>query len=84
MRTYPTRTANRNVPAGVFLIAEASTMSGEIVTTYYADKEGNLWGVKDWKGCRPYPVYPFQVCGLTGDTLNIIAGRIEAHFRGRP
>lgn len=84
MRTYPTNTSNRNVPRGSFLIAETSQMSGEIKTTYYANREGELFKVYDWKGSKPSPAYPFQVCRLTGDTINIIAGRIESHFRNNP
>ena len=80
MRLYPQNTANQNVPRGSFLIAEVSTMSGEIKTTYYADREGNLFSVVDWKGCKPSQVYLFEVCRLTGDTERMIEARIEIHF----
>lgn len=83
MRTYPKSTSNKNVPQGVFLIAETSAMSGEIITTYYADKNGYLWKVYDWKGCRPEAAYTFQLCALTGDTESILTARVLGHFRGK-
>ena len=81
MRTYPTNTANRNVPANSFLIAETSQMSGEIITTYYATKDGSLWKVTDWKSDKPSPAYPFEVLRLTGDGMNVLTGRVESLFR---
>jgi len=56
MRTFFESTTNHNVPKDVFLIAEDSHMSGEIVTTFYADKEGNMWEVGDWKYDKPQPL----------------------------
>ena len=74
MRTMPTSTANRNVPADVLLLAETETMSGEIVTTYYADREGYTWSVIDWKGHKPLPVYLPELWRLTGLSPNMLSG----------
>ena len=80
MKTYPQTTANNNVPKGAFLLAEQSAMSGEIVTTYYADKDGFLWKVDDWINSKPHPVFLFEACRLTGDTERMLAFRVEQHF----
>lgn len=74
MRTLPTATANRNVPADVLLLAETEAMSGEIVTTYYADREGFLWKVIDWNGHRPEPVYLPELWRLTGLSPALLTG----------
>ena len=75
MRTYPKTTSNKNVPKGVFLIAETSAMSGEIITTYYANTNGDLLKVEDWKGSKPSSVHLFEVCRLTGDTEFMLLSR---------
>ena len=80
MRTYPTSTANKNVPKGVFLLAEQAAMSGEIVTTYYSTEDGKLWRVVDWIYSKPYPVMPFEVCHITGDTERTLEFRISQFF----
>lgn len=81
MRIYPQTTANKNVPANSFLICETSAMSGEIVTTYYADKDGHLFKVTDWKGNKPVQAYLPELWKLTGDTPNMIFGRLTSHFK---
>jgi hypothetical protein len=81
MRTYPTSTANPNVPPGVFLIAETSAMSGEIIETFYATSTGDIFRVCDWSMSKPRPAYMNQVCKFTGDTPNIITARYESYFR---
>jgi hypothetical protein len=72
MKCYPQNTANNNVPDNVFLIAETSQMSGEIITTYYIDLRGNIFKVGDWSIDKPQPAYPFEICRLTGDTYKMI------------
>jgi hypothetical protein len=80
MRTYPTSTSNRNVPASALLIAETEATSGECVTTYYADAHMVLWKVGDWVGDKPEPAFMFEVCRLTGDTEMMVAHRWAKHF----
>jgi len=76
MRTYPTSTANRNVPSNVYLLAEVT--EGECNYTYYADAEGYMWKVGDWSIDNPRPAYMFEVCRLTGDTERMIEGRVSS------
>lgn len=76
MRTYPTSTSNRNVPADVYLIAELAV--GECNYTYYADKNGDLWKVGDWKGDKPQSAYLNDVCRLTGDCEFMVEGRVSS------
>jgi hypothetical protein len=80
MRTYPTTTSNANVPKDVYLLAETSTMSGEIVTTYYATQDLELFAVVDWKGDKPLPVALFEICRVTGDTEQMLLARIKDFF----
>lgn len=80
-RLYPQSTSNPNVPEDTFLIAEVTTMSGEIVTTYYATKEGDTLSVTDWSGQKPQPVYMNQLWKLTGNTPNMLNAQWESHFR---
>ncbi len=84
MRTYPTSTANQNVPANVYLLAEVT--EGECNTTYYATSDGDLFKVGDWSIDKPHPAYLFEVCRLTGDTERMIEGRVSSWFfyRQRP
>jgi len=81
MKSYPTSTANKNVPASVLLLAETSSMSGEIVTTYYIDRDGNMLKVADWKGDKPSPVFFNQLYKLIGDTPNMIEARWKSHYQ---
>lgn len=84
MRTYPTSTANRNVPKDVYLLAEIEFTSGEIVETAYIDRIGNMWIVCDWVGQKPIPLPMFRACRLTGDTEHMISARWESWFRFHP
>lgn len=81
MRLYPQATANRNVPKDVFLIAETSSMSGEIKTTYYADSDFFAWKVGDWVGDKPQRAFMSELCRLTGDTVNMVVARVQQYFR---
>ncbi len=76
MRCYPESTSNRNVPANVFLVAEAEAMSGEVIVTYYVDSSGYLNKVTDWKDNRPRLASVDEVCQLTGDTEKMV----NAHY----
>jgi len=80
-RLYPQSTSNPNVPEDTFLIAEVTTMSGEINTTYYATREGDMFSVGDWSVDRPHPVYMNQLWKLTGDTPNMIESQWQSYFR---
>ena len=80
MRTYPTSTANMNVPTNAFLLAEVSTMSGEIVTTYYATEDGSLYKVTDWVGNKPQPISLKQACDITGDWPAMILSRMRGYY----
>ena len=80
MRSYPTTTANRNVPKDMFLIAETSTANDEQHTTYYANADGFLWKVCDWVGDKPQRAYMSELYKLTGDTYNMLGARITQHF----
>jgi len=81
MRIYPQETCNRNVPKGAFLIAEVSTMSGEIIKTYYATEDGKTYEVTDWSGNKPHPAYMNELCRLTGDTEQMLELRYRNYFR---
>ena len=81
MRITPTETANPNVPSGVFLIAESSRMSGEIIETVYADSTGYIFKVADWSQSKPQPVYMTEVWKLTGLTPYMITAQWESHYR---
>jgi len=81
MRTYPTSTANPNVPKESYLIAETERASGEIIETYYATREGNTYKVTDWSGHKPAPAYMNELCKLTGDTPGIIEARRASYYR---
>ena len=80
MRTYPITTSNINVPKDVFLLAETSAMSGEVVTTYYATRDLYLYKVGDWKGDKPELVPLSVICRLTGDTERMVEFRIKDFF----
>ena len=80
-RTMPTQTRNHNVPKNALLMAETEQMSGEIVTTYYADGDGLMWAVGDWVMDKPHPVYMFELCRLTGLTEGMIRGAYESWRR---
>lgn len=77
MKLYPERTANRNVPADVFIVAEIENMSGEIVTTYYIDREGNIWQCGDWVMDKSHPATMHNLCKLAWDTEQMI----ERHWK---
>ena len=79
-RLYPQSTSNPNVPEDTFLIAEVTTMSGEIVETYYVTREGYPYKVTDWSGHKPQTVYQSELCKITGDTGNMIVHRYCNHF----
>lgn len=79
-RTYPGSTANPNVPKNVYLIAEVTTMSGEIVTTYYIDLAGCMWKVSDWVNNKPVPVSVATLCKLTGDCEAMIYFNYRSRF----
>jgi hypothetical protein len=83
MHLYPERTENRNVPADVFIVAETEAMSGEIVTTYYADLEGNIWQCGDWVIDKSRPATMHNLCKLTWDTEQMIAGRWQSWKEGQ-
>ena len=76
MHLYPQTTANRNVPKGAFLFAETSTANDEQHTTYYVDPNCFVWKVGDWVGDKPQHVYIFELCRLTGDTVNMLVARV--------
>jgi len=78
MHLYPERTANRNVPADVFLVAETEAMSGEIVTTYYIDCLLCLWSVADWVMCKPQSAKFSQLLVITGETKAQILSKWQA------
>lgn len=80
MRTYPTSTANPNVPRGAYLIAEWPTMSGEITHTLYALPDLTLWYVTDWSGDQPRQAAMFEACRATLDTEETIHSRVRSWF----
>ena len=80
-RTYPTNTANQNVPRDTFLVAENVYMSGEITKTYYIDKGGNMWQICDWTISKPQPVSLSVLCRLTLDTERQISAKAESWYR---
>jgi hypothetical protein len=80
MRIFPVSTSNKNVPKDAYLLAETYAMSDEIITTYYADKENNLWAVTDWINDKRQPVPLFKICRLTGETENMLLKRVESYF----
>ena len=77
---YPRATANRNVPKGVLLLADIPTMSGEIVTTYYIDREGKGWKVGDWVTDKPQRISMSEMCRVTAEWESIIRWRCQEHF----
>ncbi len=74
---YPTETSNRNVPKDVFLVAESVSMSGEIVQTYYIDRNGFYHFVYDWVGDRSYYTTMHDLCRATGDIERMVRARYE-------
>jgi len=76
MKTFCNRNeiVNQNVPQDLFIIAHTSTMSGEIQTTYYATREGDMFMVSDWKGNRPEPLTMHMIWQLTGLTPAMVEG----------
>jgi spore coat polysaccharide biosynthesis protein SpsF (cytidylyltransferase family) len=80
MRTYPTDTCNKNVPKGVFLVAETKRMNDEITETYYITKEGNICKVTDWVWDKPQPAYMNELCRLTLDTPNDIESMWKSFY----
>ena len=80
-RCYPNHTTNKNVPSNSFLLFERSRMSGEVITTYYSDVDGNLFGVGDWINDKPYPASMHKIAQLTGDTERMITLRASQYFQ---
>lgn len=80
MRIYPKSSVNRNVPPGVFLVAETMQCSREMINTYYIDNDGNMLVVCDWVDSKPQPVTLCQLCRLTWDTEQMIT-RGWQHFQ---
>ena len=80
MHLYPQTTTNRNVPKGAFLFAETSTANDEQHTTYYVDPNCFVWKVGDWIGDKPQHVYIFELCRLTGDTVNMLVARVQQKY----
>jgi len=80
MSLYPQQTTNPNVPEDVFLVAEVETYER---VTYFIDLEGNCWRVSGWASSGTRPVYPFQLCRLTGDTWKTIEARYDSWKRQR-
>lgn len=78
MRLYPQRTMNPNVPLGMFLIAETEAMSGEIRTTYYADRDGSTYGVGDWSGDEPQPTTLQRIAAIIGQEQADIQDNMDA------
>lgn len=84
IKSYPQSTANPNVPRDVYLLAEVSLTSGEVVETAYIDRAGNMWIVCDWSGHKPVSLPMFRACRMTGDTEKMIESRWESWFRLHP
>ena len=74
---------NYNVPRDALILAERSVGSGELVTTYYATPDGELYKVADWKWSRPVPTNPLEVCALCGDSFTTLQARIRLWLRER-
>jgi hypothetical protein len=69
------KSVNQNVPKDCFVIAEYSTMSGEIYHTYYATVSGQMFYVTDWTGNTPSPAFYteiYKVTGLSERTINTV------------
>lgn len=77
---YPEAVANKNVPMDVYLIADISQMSGEIHTTYYINRNGEMFKVKDWVMCKPEKSTLSELCKLTGDSEMMINNRWSSYF----
>lgn len=61
MICFPLRTSNKNVPLNSCLICEYAQMSGEIITTTFADEFGQLWCVTDWVNDKSHKIDPADV-----------------------
>jgi len=66
---------NTNIPDDVLILHIKSTMSGEIRTTYFVDKNGNLFACGDWADDKPYPITQHELYKQTGLTPFIIGFR---------
>ncbi len=71
---------NYNVPRDALILAERSVGSGELVTTYYATPDGELYKVA---GSQPVPTNPLEVCALCGDSFTTLQARIRLWLRER-
>lgn len=54
--TAKNKTCNKNVPENAFLFFETESCSGEIHTSYFADRDGNMFKVIDWVDNKPQPI----------------------------
>lgn len=79
--TFPRAVANQNVPEDVLILADVSSVSGEIHDTYYMDADGGLWVVCDWVGHKPRPAYKSQVLRLTGVPELVLNGMLQDRQR---
>lgn len=77
---YPQHTTNQNVPRGAFLVAEKTSMSGEITETYYVTKDGSIWRVGNWCTDKPHPGSMSMLCRATFDTEQMIESLWRQHF----
>jgi hypothetical protein len=72
---YQQTTCNPNVPAGVFIVTEWYTLSGEIGHSIFIDpKDDYIYRVEDWVDDRPYRT------ALVGDLEFIDAHDLYLHY----
>jgi hypothetical protein len=80
MRTLfdSSKSVNPNVPKDCFVIAEYSTMSGEIHHTYYANVDGQMFHVTDWSCDIPSPAFYSEIHKETGLWQRLIDAEYDA------
>lgn len=83
MSLYPQQTTNPNVPEDVFLVAEVRTYSEGVTRVYFIDLEGNCRRVSGFVQYGIRPVFPYELCRLTGDTWKMIQARYDSWKRQR-
>lgn len=68
---YPTKTANHNVPADAFLVAEYATDDGAVIVTYYV-VNGFPYVIYNFEISRPHRATIVNLLDVTGDTIEVL------------
>ena len=65
---FPLTSGNPNVPDDdVLVVVEIKGLRGKITTSYYVDRAGNVWSVRNWTTAQPEAVsmgFAARIAGL--------------------